>query len=141
MTAAVGDLAAALSTALAAQPYGIRSTPYLADQFSPPIALVAIQGVHYHDAFGVASLGMYTFTIYLILSRANDRAALASMESYMSTSGDLSIKAAVETDPTLGGIASGVVVVKSGPPAQLAIGQSQVTYISIPFECEVYCGS
>lgn len=140
MTAAVGDLAAGLSAALLASPYKIRSTPYLADTFTPPIALVGIQDIDYHGAFGSPSLGMYNFTVYLILSRANDRAAIAQMEGYMSMAGNSSIKAALETDGTLGGIASGVIVKKSGPPVSLSIGQSQVVYISVPFEVEVYCG-
>ena len=128
----------AISTAIAAQlkTVGIRTETYLADTFSPPIALVAIDQIEYHDAFGSPGLGKYTFTVFVIVSRADDRAGIASLEKYMSASGSLSILAAIEADTTLGAIASASFVKHSGPPASINVGGA--IYVSVPFEVEVY---
>src|SRR5207237_429270 len=80
-------------------------------------------------AFGF--VGLYTYTVLLLLSRTADRSALDAMEGYMSVTGPNSIRAALEADETLGGIAEYVLLRKVGPPAAVNISGSP--YISCPF--------
>lgn len=132
----VSALAAGLSTALTKANF--RATPYLADTFSPPCALVAAGKVTYHETFGVYGLGTYAFDVMLIVPRVSDRAGIAALEANMSTRGDTSVIAALEADGTLGGIATGVIVRESGQMANITFGQSGAVYTTISFTVEVY---
>lgn len=133
-TPSVGTIATALETALSTIS-GLRTVPYLADTVSPPVAMVAIDTVDYHGAFGGGDV-MHTFTVFLILSRVNDRASITAMEDYMSQAGTTSVRAAIEADLTLGGVVSTLVVTKAGPPAAITINGAE--YISLPFTVEVH---
>lgn len=132
----VATIAAALSTALESID-GLRTAPYLADSITPPVALVAIDTVDYHGAFAGGDV-THTFTVYLIVGRASDRAGIAALEAYMSQAGnDQSISGAIEADQTLGGVVSALKVTESGPPSAITIGGT-ATYISCPFKVEVH---
>ena len=134
-TPSVTDIAVAIQTQLETIT-GLRTAPYLTDAISTPVALVAIDKVAYHGAFAGGDV-VHTFTVYVIVDRASTRSGIASMEAYMSQSGDISIRAAIEADPTLGGVVSTSLVVSAGPPASITIG-GVATYISVPFDVEVH---
>lgn len=134
----VQQMAEAISTQLSAPPYNIRTEAYLADTFSPPVALVAIRDVTYHEAFGSFPLGMYRFEIYVICARPSDRAGIEAIEAFMSSSGNSSVRAALEADPTLGGVVDNAIVRSSGPMTGLSIGASGAVYITVPFVVEAY---
>lgn len=136
MSATIGLIASALEMALKTIS-GLRTTPYLPDTISPPVALVAIEDVTYHGAFGYSDVE-HTFTIFLIVGRASDRAGIESMEGFMSNTGTTSVRAALEADPTLGGVVSTLVVEKAGPPVSLNIGTSGAVYLSLPFTVLVH---
>ncbi len=135
-TPSVSDIAAALATALETIP-GLRTASYLPDTFSPPVALIAIDSVEYHGAFAGGDV-THTFEVHLIVSRGSDRVAMLALEGYMSQAGSLSVKAALEADPSLGGLVSSLVVQRSGPPASLSIGTSAVVYVWVPFTVAVH---
>lgn len=130
----VGEIATAIQTALTTID-GLRTTPFLSDSVNPPVAMVGIQDVDYHGAFSSGDV-QHTFTVYLILSRASDRAGIQAMESYMSNDGAQSIRAAIEVDTTLGDVVDASQVTASGPPASISIGG--VPYISVPFTVVVH---
>lgn len=139
MTATVPQLADAIASTLTTA--GLRTTSYLADTFSAPCCLVAVKTVTYHEAFGIFPLGMYTFDLLLIVPRVSDRTAIESLEGYMSSSGTTSVRAILEADQTLGGVADQVIVRTAGPMAGLSItptGGTPVVYTSLPFSVEVY---
>lgn len=135
MTATVPDL----STAIAAQITTIdkvRTLDYLGDTFSPPVAVVAIHDA-VRESFGNPGEWRYTFTVLLVVSKVDDRAGMAALEGYMSTTGATSIRAALEQDQTLSGKASSLWVTHIGPPTSMAIGTSGVVYATCPFSVEV----
>lgn len=135
--ASVQEIAEALGDALQTIG-GLRVVPYLGDSISPPVALIAIDNIDYHGAFGNGDRE-HTFTIFVIIGRASDRAGLQAMESYMSSAGSSSIRQALEDlDCTLGDLVSDVIVQKSGPPSSIAIGTSGVVYLSLPFTVLVH---
>ncbi|MCU1494806.1 MAG: hypothetical protein JWO62_2570 [Acidimicrobiaceae bacterium] len=136
MTATVQQIAEALNTALEAI-VGLRNAPYLTDSITPPVVLTAIEEVVYHGAFGYSDVE-HTFTVFAIVGRASERAGIEAMEAYMSSTGTQSVRAALELDPTLGGVVSSLIVVKSGPPSSLAVGQGGAVYIAVPFTVLVH---
>jgi hypothetical protein len=141
MTASVSAIAAALGLAVqngVVTPEGppMRYLPYLSDTFSPPVVLVSIETVKYHEAMEYGNVP-HDFTLELILSRSSDRAALLEMESYMSVAGASSVCLAVEKDVTLGGVVQSAIVTDSGPPISLKFGTSDAVYLRIPFKCSV----
>jgi mannose/fructose/N-acetylgalactosamine-specific phosphotransferase system component IIC len=97
---------------------------------------VAIDEHEFHGAFAGGDV-VHTFTVFVIVGRSSDRAGMATMESFMSQSGDQSIRAAIEADPTLGGVVSTSLVSKSGPPTAIQIANGPA-YISVPFAVEVH---
>lgn len=136
MSATVTQIATAIAAPLTTA--GIRTVPYLPDLFTPPVALVGIDDVNYHDAFGVPPPSMYKFTLFLVVSRVDDRTAIGALEGYMSTTGTTSIIATLEADPTLGGVVDNTIVRKGGPTRALTIGTSGVVYATVEFTVEVY---
>lgn len=128
-TPTVSEIAAAIQTRLETIT-GLRTAPFLADSISPPVALVAIEDVEYHGAFAGGDV-VHTFTVYVIVGRASDRAGILAMEGYMSQAGATSIRGAIEADPTLAGVVGSAWVEKAGPPHELSINGA--VYISLPF--------
>ncbi len=134
-TPSVSTIAAAIQTQLEAIP-GLRTAAYLSDKISPPVALVAIETVGYHGAFAGGDV-VHEFTVWVIVSRASDRAGIANLEGYMSQAGTNSIRAALEVDSTFGGVVSSGFVVDAGPPSSIQINGT-ATYIACPFKVEVH---
>lgn len=93
-------LAARLSTIA-----GLRAVAYAADRVSPPAAVVALGSIEYDATFSPRGVDVYTLTVRIYASRADDRIGQDKLDSYLAASGANSIKLAIEADKTLGGIA------------------------------------
>lgn len=132
----VAQIATALQTALETIS-GLRTAPYLSDNVTPPVALVAIETVEHHGAFGGGDV-QHDFTVFVIASRASERAGIEALEGYMSQAGTTSIRAAIEADVTLGGVVSSAWVKKAGPPKSISIGSTGVVYLACEFAVEVH---
>jgi hypothetical protein len=129
--------AAAIGAALGSA--GIRYLPYLPDTFSPPVAVVAIETVDYHASFGASGSGRtvaFTFTVFVIVSRVDDRSGISAMEDFMSSDSPTSVATALEADTTYGGLAQTAICRKSGPLTALTVGG--VAYVSVPFVLDVW---
>jgi hypothetical protein len=83
---------------------GLRTSWYVPDDPKPPIAVVLPDNVRYDVAFR-RGLDQYTFFVFVIVGRVNERTAQSLIDSYCDPSGSSSIKAAIESDRTLGGAA------------------------------------
>ena len=129
-TATIQTQAEALGNQLTAA--GIRALSYLPDTFTPPCALVAVEKVDYHTAFGGQT--STTWTVFVIVSRADDRAGIQALEGFMSNTGTTSVRQALEADLSEGGVISQAWVKESGPPVALNVGG--VAYITCPFSVE-----
>lgn len=82
---------------------GLRTSGNVPDNPNPPIAVVFLETVEYDDAFR-GGLTTLMFNIMVIVSRADDRTAQNKLNDYISPDGVLSIKSAVESDRSLGGL-------------------------------------
>lgn len=81
---------------------GLRTSSTVPDNPSPPIAIVQPDGISYDDTFQ-RGMHTYTFTIMVIVGRADERTAQNRLDAYVSGTGSSSIKLAIEGDKTLGG--------------------------------------
>jgi hypothetical protein len=90
--------------------------------------------ITYDQAFGRGS-DEYSFTIMLIVGRVADRASQTTLDTYCESSGNRSVKAAIEADRSLGGKALDCRVTEMTNQGSLAIGD--VTYHTAEFSVTV----
>jgi len=88
---------------------GLRTFSFQPATINPPIGFPVITQVRYHGAMG-GGMVIYECTVYLIVGRYTDDRANADLDDYIAYSGAKSIRAALEGDQTLGGVAQNVVV-------------------------------
>jgi len=121
-----------LATNLATIP-GLRAVAEVPDLPNPPIAIVALNSVTYDRAYA-NGMTSYSFTITVIVGRAAEREAQRTLDTWIST-GDKSVKFAVESDKTLGGNAYDCRVVSMDSVGSLNI--SDTTYLAADFSVTV----
>ena len=78
----------------------------------------------------------YIFEIYVILGRQIDRSFQEQIDSYLQPAGATSIKAAVDADQTLGGVAA-FAVVRSVNSSLQSMDFAGVTYAAATVQVEV----
>jgi hypothetical protein len=112
---------------------GLRAAAEVPDLPNPPIAIVALNSVTYDRAYA-NGMTSYSFTITVIVGRAAEREAQRTLDTYIST-GNKSVKFAVESDKTLGGNAYDCRVVSMDSVGSLSI--SDTTYLAADFTVTV----
>lgn len=132
--ASVGDLRTGLATRLGTIS-GLRTSALMPDNPNPPIAIVIPDNISFDDTFH-RGMDTFTFRIFLIVGRADERTAQNSIDGYCATSGASSVKAAVEGDKTLGGKAYDCRVTTMSNYGSSVIGET--TYLSCEFIVVVY---
>jgi hypothetical protein len=75
----------------------------------------------------------FYFTVMLLVGRADDRASQNNIDQFIT--GDSSLKAAIEADRTLGGVANTCRVTEMSNYASMSVGE--VLYLSAQFNVEV----
>ena len=111
MAATVSQVMTGLATRLGTIS-GLRTYTYMPDQLNPPVGFPIIESVDYHKSFAGGDVQMRC-SVFVIVGRYLDRTAHASLDGYLSYSGATSIRAAIEGDRTLGGVAQ-TLIVESG---------------------------
>jgi hypothetical protein len=81
---------------------GLRTTTTTPDVINPPVAIVQPQTVDYDETFQ-RGMATYTFVVTVIVGRAAERTAQTNLDLFVAQSGSKSVKAAIESDKTLGG--------------------------------------
>jgi hypothetical protein len=113
---------------------GIRTYADIPDNPAMPCAVVQLQSVNYDQAFG-NGLTEYSFVITAIFGRIATSTAQRNLDALIST-GDRSLKAAVESDRTLDGEAYDVRVSEMTNLTSVTIGD--ITYLSADFAVTVF---
>jgi hypothetical protein len=103
MPATVSSLRTGLATALGTIA-NLRVYELVPDNPQHPSAIIRIDRVEFDSTMARGS-DEFAFVITVVVGRADDRAAQMKLETYVAGSGSQSIKTAIESDPTLGGIA------------------------------------
>ncbi len=129
----ITDIRDGIATNLATIP-GLRTSAELPDQPNPPIAVVQLNNVTYDQAFQ-NGLVLYNFTITVIVGRVAERVAQQRLNAYAST-GTGGIKAALQSDKTLGGHAFDVKLQEMTNIGAITLGEQQ--YLAAEFAAIVY---
>jgi hypothetical protein len=128
------ELREAIAEKLATIP-GLRALPYVPATPAPPMAAVG-QWTAEYDTTLARGYDTYRFTVRLFVAPVSDRASQELLDSFCASSGTNSVKAALEADQTLGGVASTCRVVRIGP-APLVIPAGNQEFIGADIEIEV----
>jgi len=102
----IGDIRDGLAANLATI-RGLRVSSWLPDSINPPHVVIAPPTIKYDQTMGANVHGVdeYTFTIRVFVNRDVTRVAQNLLDSYCAATGEQSIKAAIESDRTLGSAA------------------------------------
>lgn len=114
---------------------GLRSFDYVPDGISPPAAVVEPLEVTYHEANISTGLNYYRAYILVIVGRMSDRSSQDRIDAYLNNTGASSIRAAIESDRTLGGACSTLQVVEALPRSVVVSGIDMAAY---RFEVDIY---
>lgn len=114
---------------------GLRAASEVPDNPTPPQAVVQMGNVSYDTAFQ-GGLTTYSFIVSVIVARVTENRAQERLDAYSSTSGASSIKEAIESDRTLGGIVADCRVVEMTNVGAVLLGEA--TYIAADFAVTVY---
>lgn len=91
---------------------GLRVRDHVPDQIEPPMAVVAYQGTDFHVAMA-NGLTAQRYFVDVLVGRQDTRTSQADVHEYVANTGTKSIRAAIEGDRTLGGLAHTDAVVDS----------------------------
>lgn len=114
---------------------GLRVIEFIPDSLTPPMATVGIDNVLFHGAFGPGD-PQYYFTVSIVVARASDRIAQKRLDDYLSWSGPLSVRAAIEKDTTLCKTVQACQVISGGNVTSINV--NDVLYLSVEFTLEVH---
>ena len=131
--ALITDLRNGIATNLATIA-GLRTGATIPDNVNPPFAIIAPNGVEYHQSFK-NGLSRYSFTVTLVVGRASERSAQNALDAYCSPTGSSSIRVAVESDKTLSGKAFDCVVTAMRNYGSISLGDN--TYLAAEFDLVV----
>lgn len=129
----ISELRQGIANNLATIP-GLRVSATIPDNPSPPIAIVQLNGVQYHQDFK-RGMTEYNFSVQVIVGRVDERTAQRNLDSYCSSTGDYAIGLAVESDRTLSGKAFDCIVTEMTNYGSVLI--SDVTYLAAEFNVRV----
>ena len=130
----ISDIRAGIATNLATIS-GLRTSPELIDNPTPPVALINLDSIDY-DLAMKQGLTQYNFMITVIVGRAAEREQQRKLDLYCQPTGDLSVKSAVESNRTLSGVIQDLRVVSSGSIGSITINHQ--TYLAAEFTVTVY---
>ena len=113
---------------------GLRIATTLPDVVNPPTALIALEKVSYNRQMR-AGMTEYGFKISVIVGRVSERTAQNLLDVFVAP-GAGSIKAAIESDKTLGGKAFDTFIPEL--TAYGAVSINGIDYLSAEFSVQVF---
>jgi hypothetical protein len=134
MAGNAANLHDAIATALATVP-GLRVADHLPEAVSPPMAVIQIQSVTYHRAMKGGS-SEWKYVISVVAGRMGERSAQITLDGWMSWDGSQSIRAAIESDRTLGGNCSTLIIEDMITIRPLSIGDA--SYLTCEFNLSIH---
>lgn len=84
---------------------GLQQSAYMLSNPTPPTAEVMPSSIRY-DRSMARGLDTHNLTVRVLVGQSSDRGAQKRLDGFLAGSGATSIKAAIESDTTLGGAAS-----------------------------------
>jgi len=134
MPATVTQVATGLATNLSTIT-GLRTSSYQPEQLNTPLAFPILNTVTFHKAMGGGDVTM-DWTITVLVGRYTDRTAFATLDGYLSYSGATSVRAAIESDKTLGGVCQTLVVSSAADIS--SVNAADAEFLQIQFTVQVH---
>lgn len=113
---------------------GLRTAATIPDNPNPPIAIVQLSRVQYHQDFK-RGMTEYNFAVQVVVGRVDERSAQQRLDLYCSSTGEYAVGLAIESDRTLGGKAFDCIVTEMTNYGSVLI--SDVTYLAAEFNVRV----
>lgn len=129
MAATVSQVASGLMTNLSSIT-GLRTYTFQPEQLNPPFAFPVLNSINYHRAMAGGDVEM-DWTVHVIVGRYTDRTAHASLDNFLSYSGSSSLRQALESDRTLGGVAQTLLVSSAMSIDSLTVGDAEFLQVQI----------
>ena len=115
---------------------GLTAYEYVPDWIEPPIALVApINSLNY-DSTMARGADTYEIPVIVYISRVDAQLSQDTVDGYLASTGATSVKAAIESDPTLGGAAMSVRVISATDYGEYEVTQG-TSFLGVTFNIEV----
>jgi hypothetical protein len=134
MPATVSQVSDGIKTALATVS-GLRTYSFQPEQLNPPFAYPELTQVTYHRSMGLGDVEMQ-WTINVVVGRYTDRTANDLLDQYLSPTGAKSIRAALESDKTLGGVVQTLIL--SSAADVTALNEADANFLQIQFQMTVH---
>lgn len=112
---------------------GLRAFAFQPDYINPPTAFPVLNEITYHGAFGGGDV-LFDGVVQVIVGGISDRMTQGLLDGYASYSGATSVRAALEGDLTLGGVANTLVVSRSAGIRRITIGDAEFVQVEIAFQ-------
>lgn len=113
---------------------GLRVSATIPDNPNPPIAIVQLTRVQYHQDFK-RGMTEYNFSVQVVVGKVDERSAQINLDAYCSSTGNSSIILAVESDRSLGGKAFDAIVTEVSNYGSVTI--SDINYLAAEFNVRV----
>lgn len=114
---------------------GLRTSAELIDNPSPPIALVTLESVDYHQTM-LNGCVLMSFSVTVIVGRSAERTMQRKLDAYISPIGGQSVKAGIESNRSLDGTIDDLIC--SGVTNIGSITINDQTYLAAEFQITVY---
>jgi len=114
---------------------GLRAYAYQPDNVNTPFAWPLLDSIQYNGAMG-GGLITHKFTISVVVGRSAERTAQTLLDGYLSYKGATSIRQAIESDRTLGGVVQDLIVESANNISTLEANDA--IYLAIDFIVTVY---
>ena len=114
---------------------GLRAYAYQPDNVNTPFAWPLLDSIQYNGAMG-GGLITHKFTISVVVGRSAERTAQTLLDGYLSYAGAISIRQAIESDRTLGGVVQDLIVESASNISTLEANDA--IYLAIDFVVTVY---
>ena len=131
--ASITELREGIAANLATIP-GLRTAATIPDNPNPPIAIVQLNRVQYHQDFK-RGMTEYNFAVQVVVGGVDERSAQQRLDLYCSSTGEYAVGLAIESDRTLGGKAFDCIVTEMTNYGSVLI--SDVTYLAAEFNVRV----
>lgn len=113
---------------------GLRVYDFPSDRIEPPAAVLSLPETPYDVTLDGRS-DEWTFPLWVLVAKANDKSAYGEMVEYLEAEGAKSIRAAIEADRTLGGACDTAAIVRARPLFATVAGTE---FLAVEFTLEVY---
>lgn len=134
MPATLGQITAGLKANLSTVD-GLRCFDYVPDNFAAPCAFPMLDTVEFYGAFAGGN-PQYRMTVTVIVGRSSERAAQQALDAYLSFDDPRSIRAALTSDVTLGGVAQTLIVERANNLRM--ISQGDAMFLAVDFDVLVH---